>query len=142
MSFIDVNVKVVKIIENGRRKRFKEAYMVEADSFTEAEAKITKEMLPYHEKESFTVSAVKKSNISWLIPSSNSQDNHWFKVKCEFVVLDEKTGVKKRTCQYALVQAEEIRVALDYFEKYMKGGTESYTVLSVQETKILDVYLN
>ena len=56
-------VRYEKTRENGSLKTITEPYLVDALSFTEAEARITNEMMPYTSG-AFSVSAVKRSNIS------------------------------------------------------------------------------
>lgn len=56
-------VRYEKTRENSSLKTITEPYLVDALSFTEAEARITNEMMPYTSG-AFSVSAVKRSNIS------------------------------------------------------------------------------
>ena len=64
----------------------------------------------------------------------------WFKVKCVFVTLDEKTQTEKRTSQMMLVQASDLRDAVKRFDEGMKGSMIDYEIAAVQETPILDVF--
>ena len=47
MEYFEVKIKIERVLEDGICKRVGETYAVEAFSFTEAEARITKEMEPY-----------------------------------------------------------------------------------------------
>lgn len=60
--------------------------MVDALSFTEAEARITNEMMPYTSG-AFSVSAVKRSNISEIFWDENG--DHFYKAKINLITLDE-----------------------------------------------------
>ena len=57
-EWIETKLRYEKIDERGKQKKVTESYLVDALSFTEAEARIIKEMKPYISGE-FTVSAVK-----------------------------------------------------------------------------------
>ena len=67
LAYIEAKVRFKKQLENGKIKDVVEPYLVKADSFTEAEARVTKEVTPYISGE-FSVAAVTKSNVSSMIP--------------------------------------------------------------------------
>ena len=46
-KYFEVKIQYQKILENGKEKKVTEQYVVEALSFTEAEARITEEMTTY-----------------------------------------------------------------------------------------------
>ena len=71
-------VRYEKTRENGSLKTITEPYLVDALSFTEAEARITNEMMPYTSG-AFSVSAVKRSNISEIFWDENG--DHFYKAK-------------------------------------------------------------
>ena len=60
--WFETKVRYDKTMENGSVKKVTEAYMVDALSFTEAEARISEEIA--HFTSDYTVSAVKISKIS------------------------------------------------------------------------------
>lgn len=87
---------------NGKRNEQKvtEPYLVDALSFTEAEARIIEEMTPFISGE-FTVSDIKRANYSELFPCEEEAADRWFKCKLVFITLDEKSGAeKKRLLRY------------------------------------------
>ncbi len=137
-KYIETKVSYDKILENGVNKRVSEPYLVDALSFTEAEARITEEVSPFISGE-FSVSAVKKSNISELFLDSTG--DRWYKVKVAFITMDEKSGAEKRKASYILVQASSFKEAYDNFVEGMKGTVADYEIASITETAIMDVYL-
>ena len=62
-NWFECKIRYDKIMENGAIKKVTEPYLVDALSFTEAEARIIEEMTPYISGE-FSVSAVKRTKIS------------------------------------------------------------------------------
>lgn len=121
------------------QKKVTEPYLVDALSFTEAEARIIEEMTPFISGE-FTVSDIKRVNYSELFPSDDEADDIWFKCKLSFITLDEKSGAEKRTSTYVLVQASDLGRAKKNLDAGMKGTMAEYQVSSVTEMAIMDVY--
>ena len=128
-----------KTMENGMNKKVTEPYLVDALSFTEAEARIIDEVGPYISGE-FTVTAVAKANYSELFFAEDTASDRWFKCKLGFITLDEKTGNEKKTYTNVLVQACDLRDAVKKLDEGMKGSMADYVILSVAETRIMDVY--
>lgn len=135
--WIETKVRYEKTQDNGRTKRVTESYLVDAMSFTEAEARITAEVRPFISGE-FSVSAVKKCKLSEVL--YDARGDRYFKVKINFITLDEKTATEKRSASYLLVQAADFRSAYDNFIDSMKGSAADYEIEAIAETKIMDVF--
>ena len=73
------------------------------------------------------------------IPSSSEADK-WFECKLNFITLDEDKGVEKKTPVFMLVHANTVNSAHDTLIEHMRGTMADYTIESVKETKIIDVY--
>ena len=136
-NYFEVTIKYEKQAEEGIIVKVSEKYLVDALSFTEAEARITEEMKLFISGE-FTVSAIKRANYSELFESSNG--DKWFKSKVNFITLDEEKGIERRVPVYMLVQATDLKEARENLVEGMKGTLADYEVEAVAETKILDVF--
>lgn len=136
-QWIKTSVRFNKMQENGIQKRVTEPYLVDALSFTEAEARIIEEVTPYISGE-FTVSAVAKSKVAEIFWSDN--DDRWYQVKCAFITIDEKTAAEKRNVSVFMVQACDFRNALENFLDGMKGTMADFEIISITETNIVDVF--
>ena len=112
---------------------------MDALSFTEAESRIIEEMTPFISGE-FTVSDIKRANYSELFSSDEEAADRWFKCKLYFITLDEKSGAEKKTATQVLVQAADLRDAVKKLDKGMEGTMADYSIASVTETAIMDVY--
>jgi hypothetical protein len=123
--------------ENGSAKKVTEPYLVDALSFTEAEARITEEQTPFISGE-FSVSAVKRTKIAEIF--FNEEGDRWFLVKVAYITIDEKSAVEKRTTSLILVQANTFKEAFDNFLEGMKGTMADYEIASIAETPLMDVY--
>lgn len=133
-------VRYEKMMENGMNKKVTEPYIVDALSFTEAEARIIEEMTPFITGE-FTVSDISRSNISELVPSDDEKDDRWYKCRIMTISLDEKSGAEKKTACYLYVQAATSDIAIKRLHECMKSTMVDYVLSSVSETPIMDVYL-
>ena len=136
-NWFECKVRYEKVAENGMNKKVTEPYLVDALSFTEAEARIIEEITPFISGE-FQVNAIKRANFSEIIPDENG--DKWFKCKLVFITLDEKSAREIKTATNILVQANNIDEAKLSLDEAMKGTMADYLVESVIETKIMDVY--
>ena len=138
-ALFECRIRYEKTMENGMIKKVTEPYLVDALSFTEAEARIIEEMTPYISGE-FTVSDIKRANYSELFFSDDVSADRWFKCKLTFITLDEKSGAEKKTSTNVLVQASDLRDAVKKLDEGMKGSMADYIISSMAETAIMDVY--
>ncbi len=138
-TWFECKIRYEKTMENGMNKKVTEPYLVDALSFTEAEARIIEEMTPFISGE-FTVSDIKRANYSELFPCEEDAADRWFKCKLVFITLDEKSGAEKKTSTQVLVQAADLRDAVKKLDEGMKGTMADYQIASVAETAIMDVY--
>lgn len=135
--WFECKVRYDKMMENGTVKKVNEPYLVDALTFTEAEARIIEEMTPFISGE-FSISAVKKTKVSEIF-FDDSADKYYM-VKVNFITLDEKSGVEKRSASYILTQANDLEGALGRFKEGMKGTMADYDIAPVVETPLMDVY--
>ena len=138
-NWFECKVRYEKTKENGVQKKVTEPYLIDALSFTEAEARIIEVITPYICGE-FTLRTVNRKNISEVFLSENESDDRYYELKVAFITLHEKSGVEKESTTTMLVQASSIRTALDNLVEGMKGSLADYRVKSIKETKIIDVF--
>ena len=139
MTWFECKIRYEKTMENGMVKKVTEPYLVDALSFTEAEARIIEEMKPFISGE-FTVSDIKRANYSELFFSHEEAADRWFKSKLLFITLDEKSGNEKKVASNVLIQAADLRDAVKKLDEGMKGSMADYEIASMAETAIMDVY--
>lgn len=138
-QWIEVKVRYERLTENGATATVTEQFLVDALSCTEAEARIVEEVSPFVNEE-FNVLSVNKTKISEVFRSTDAAADKFYKVKVNFITLDEKTGAEKRSGTYILVQASEFTDAFTGFVKGMQGSMADYEIESIAETKIVDAY--
>lgn len=66
-TWFECKIRYEKVMENGMNKKVTEPYLVDALSFTEAEARIIEEITPYISGE-FTVSDIKTRQLQRTVP--------------------------------------------------------------------------
>ena len=137
--WFECKIQYEKTMENGMAKKVSEPYLVDALSFTEAEARIIEEVAPFISGE-YTVQDIKRAKFSELFFDDDSKSDRWFKAKLTFITLDEKSGNEKKSSTNVLVQAADLRDAVKKLDKNMKGSMADYVISSMQETAIMDVY--
>ena len=138
-NWFTCKIRYEKTLENGLVKKETEHYLVDALSFTEAEARIIEEVTPFISGE-FEVTGVAKANYSELFYAEEEAADKWYKVKMVFLTLDEKSGNEKRTATNVLVQAADLRDAIKKLDEGMKGSMADYEIVSVADTPLMDVY--
>ena len=136
-NWFECKVRYDKLKENGAAKKVNEPYLVDALSFTEAEARITEEQRPFISGE-FQVSAIKPTKIAEIFWDETG--DRWYLVKVAFITIDEKTAAEKRSNSLILVQAANFKHALERFEEGMKGTMADYEIVQITETPLMDVY--
>lgn len=138
-EWFQCTIKYEKTLENGLVKKVSEPYLVDAISFTEAEKRIIEEIKPFMTG-IFEVSDIKRAHYAELFESTDESADRFFKAKLQFITLDEKSGKEKKTSQNLLVQAADLRDSIQRLDEGMKTSTIDYTIASVQETPIMDIY--
>lgn len=138
-KFYEVKVQYQKMQEDGKEKKVTEQYVVEAESFTEAEARIIEEMTPYISGEFYVVSE-KIAAYSEIILSNKSDDDKWFISKVSFITIDEKTAKEKKQTFRYLVQADTSETALEYTKKLFDISMTEFSIDAVKDTPTLEVF--
>ena len=137
-NWFECKVKYQKVDENGKQKGVAENYMVDAVSFTDAEARITKELEQYAGLGEFVVASIKTTNYTEIIP--NESGNRWFKCKAVFISFDEKSGKERRSSSNMLVQATDVKDAYDVLSKALSTTMADFTIPAINESSIMDIF--
>lgn len=135
--WFECKIRYDRMQENGAVKKVNEPYLVDALSFTEAEARIIEAITPYISGE-FSVSAVKKTKIAEIFYDDTG--DKYYMVKYNIITLDEKTGTEKKSSVLTLVQAADFALALENFNNGMQGTMADFEIVSIAETPIMDVF--
>lgn len=138
-TWFECRIRYEKLMENGMNKKVTEPYLVDALSFTEAEARIIGEMTPFITGE-FTVTDIKRANYSELFTTEEESADKWYAGRLEFITIDEKSSAEKKTYTNVLIEAADMRDAMKKLDEGMKGTMADYSSVLLKETKIMDVF--
>ena len=94
-TWFECKIRYEKVMENGMNKKVTEPYLVDALSFTEAEARIIEEITPFISGE-FTVSDIKRANYSELFFCEEDAADRWFKCSCSSSRWTRKAEPKRK----------------------------------------------
>ena len=135
--YFECSVKFRKTDEEGVNKLVTESYIVSALSFSEAESNINEQMKVYV-GEDFKIVNIKLTNYSEIATFEDT--DKWFKSKISLLYFDEENGKEKKSNTYMLVQANDAKNAYDNTIATLKGTISDFTIPSVSETKIVEVF--
>lgn len=136
-NWIEVKARYDRMMENGVSKKVTEPYLVDALSCSEAEARVIEELRPYVSGDLNITSTAKTKVAEVFVCFSGDK---YYRVKVNFITLDEKTATEKRTASHIIVPADDFHEALDNFMEGMKGTMADFEIESIAETKYMDVY--
>lgn len=135
--WFECKVKYRKTDDNGVQKIVTEPYLIDALSYTEAEARLTQEMSAYISEE-FKISNIKMANYAEIHPFEKA--DRWFKSKVSLLAYDEESGKEKKSNMYLLIQANDVKEAFDNTVTVMNGTMGEYTIPMISESPIIDVF--
>ena len=138
-AWFECTVAIDQVQDDGTTKAVTQKYLVDALSFTESEDRIIEEVKPFTNG-NLDVKAVKKVRIAEIFPNETGEADTWYRVKAVFITIDEKTQAEKEAPFVVMVQSASFSNARADFEKGMRGSLADYRIVSITETKILDVY--
>lgn len=138
--WFECKVKYRKMDEaTGQLKAKTEPFLVDAVSYTEAERRITEEMQAYLlDSEEIKITNIKVANFAEIHPFENS--DRWFKSKVSLIAFDEESGKERKSNQYLLVQANDVKEAYENTMVAMKDTMGEFSIPAVAESPIMDVF--
>lgn len=138
-DWFEVKFQYAKTQEDGQQKNVTELYVVDALSFGEAEETIVKEMQHYASGD-YKVKNITPANYHEIFFSDVDKDDKWFLARLCFITIDEKSEKEKKTIVPYLIQAATFEGAKKAITEALDGLTMDYTIDSLRETKIVDVF--
>lgn len=138
-TWFECKIRYEKMMDDGMQKKVTELYVVDALTFTEAESAIIEEMSSYISGE-FEVRDIKKAPYGEIFFSDEPAADRWYKAKLQFITIDEKTEKEKRSNINYLVHAATFNGAVRNIDEVMGKTMIDYSIASVAETQIMDVF--
>ncbi len=139
-NWYECKVRYERLADVGQSKKTSESYLVDAYSVTEAEARIIEEVTPFASTGEVVISSIKREKFAELFLSVEDADDKFYRCKVLFISLDEKNGVEKKTPVTMIVKASSLLNAAQRIDKEMSSSMTDYSIASVVETNIMDVF--
>lgn len=139
-SWFECKVSYEKTIENGMQKRVSESYLIEGDTYTEVEERLTEELSSFTSLGEMVISTIKRIKLAELFLSQREEDDRFYKAKVNFISLDEKNGVEKRTAATMIVQSNNLPNAVTRLEEEMATTLSPYEIAMISDTTIMSVW--
>ena len=133
------SIRYEKTMEDGLQKKVTEKYVVDALTFTEAEARITEQMSSYISGE-FTVVEIDRCKFGEIFFSDQETADKWYKAKLQFITIDKKTEKEKKSTVNYLVQGSSLENARKNIDEVMGTSMIDYVIVGVNETTYMDVF--
>jgi hypothetical protein len=121
--------------QNGGFTTVTEVYLIDAVSFTDAEARVYEEIGSNFRE--FVLLTVSKYRVHELV--INEEGLTWYKCKVAITSLDEKAGKEKKLKQMILVNGNNLREAYDRVEDLFADSTSDYQILEIITTNIVEI---
>lgn len=139
--WVEVRVSYDGVTEKGEKTNMKETWLVRAATFAEAESRATEKVCAYNGVEDVGVEACVKRNIVALwVGSLNGELGEFYKVRCEGLLVNEKTGKERLVKRDYLVLSPNMLKAYETFVKCMSDSDFSeFEVLGINLTPIVEV---
>ncbi|MCC5922322.1 MAG: DUF4494 domain-containing protein [Crocinitomicaceae bacterium] len=135
-SWFTVKVRYTKQLEDGRLKRVTEPYLVDAVSFTDAEARIYEEVGTSVQGE-FVITGISKTDFADIFYYEDAED--WYKCKLTYISMDADSGKEKKVSNNFLVTAHNLKEAYERIQESMSEMLVSYEIPSIMLTPIVEV---
>lgn len=124
----------------GKTKKITETYLVDALSYTEAEANLTERMIQFGIKGDFRITNLKPASYAEILLSEDDQEENWFVCKIRLTIIDESSDkiVEKKVTQTLLQRAPNINIALERLNEFGKGYQSDFSIVGINESQIID----
>ena len=137
--WVEVRVSYDGVAENGKETNMKETWLVRAATFAEAESRATEKVCASNGVEDVGVEACVKRNIAAFWVSSLNGDKS-YKVRCEGLLVNEKTGKERIVKRDYLILSPNMLDAYETFVKCMSDSDFSeFEVSGINLTPIVEV---
>lgn len=140
-NYIQVKLKYERVNEEGKVVKSSQTVLVDALSFTEAEAKTIEKMKEYLTNgEEMNLLNMKHANYSEVFVNLEGiEGSMWFEAVVKFEHETDKGDIRVEK-QKMLIPGDDIQSAKDNLVLAMKGTLMEYTIGAIKETNITEVF--
>lgn len=135
-TWFTCKISFLKQLENGSITKKTESYILNAMSFTEAEARLQAILEDYISE--FQLMACAKTRINGVVIDEAKEK--FFKTKVSYISFDEDSGKEKKINEIFVVQADNLKEALEKMEERLKGSIVEWAIPAISELNIIDIF--
>ena len=136
-SWYTVRVKYTKQLDDGRLSKVNEPYLVDAVSFTDAEAVIYEELASTIRGE-FIIASIAKVEFADIFSYDDCDD--YYKCKIGYTSVDADTNRETKITSDFLVMANSVKEATIKLNNDLEGMMVDYEIKTVGITPIVDIF--
>ena len=133
-EYFETKSRFLQQQDNGLIKAVTEIHLVDALSFTEAEARIGTELAGCRD---LVLVTCKRSKVAEVVERHDG--GLWFRVKVTYTTQDEDSDKEKKITLELLVEADDAQEAYEYTQEHLKDMLVPFEIPKVEETKIVSV---
>jgi hypothetical protein len=134
-TWFQCKIRYQKEQENGSLKTLNEAYLVDAMSFTEAEARIREELEGTIRE--FDLVNVSRMRLADLFHYEDAET--WYRCKVVYTTMDERSGKEKKVNNTMLVTAANVKEAYGRIERGLQTTLVPFDITDITTTGIVDI---
>ncbi len=137
-TWFKCTVKYHKEDDKGNRKKITEPYLIDAVSFSEAEARIYQELESVI-KGDFHISDISKSNFEDVFHYDDADT--WFKCKVTYTDIDHESQKEKKVTKFMLVSAHDVKQAYERIQDSLSTMIVPFEIPSILESPFVEVFV-
>lgn len=118
-----------------KHKTVNESYLIDAVSYTDAEARLYKVVAD--NTPDFQITGLRPMRLSDVFQLEGGEK--WFKCKVIYITEDERSGKEKKVVNTMLVNAGDVREAYDRVRESLKTMLVPFDITDINLTPIIDV---
>ena len=135
-EWFNCKISFLKQLENGTITKKAENYLVNAMTFTEAEARLHSILEEYISD--FQLLTCAKTKVNGIM-IDESKDK-FYKTKVVFPSFDEESGKEKKAVEMFIIQANSLKEAYEKTEQKMAGSVVDWDIPSINEFNVVDIF--
>ena len=137
-TWFECKVKFQGAGESGNIEVITEVCLIDAISYTEAEARLSEEMESIAGGGTFQIDTIKKTKITEIFAYDAGE--WWYKIVINMTILDEEEGRSKNEKIQYMIMADDIQQALTRINASLESTMVPYTIISLSVSGVIDVF--
>lgn len=137
-TWFECKVKYAKVSQNGSEGLVTESFLFDSVSYTDAEARVTKQMMECVKGGEFKIVSISKSQIAEVFAQHDGEC--WYKAVINLVTIDEAAGREKKMRAAYLLKADCFTDAVKNLEDCLSFMVIPYIIQSLAISPIVEVF--